>query len=231
MTNEINEKILVVDDDLQIQRALRLALSSRKYNVLLASTGEEALDIVFSRQPDLVVLDLTLPGISGIEVCKEIRSWSKIPIIILSVRQNEKDKIAALDLGADDYVTKPFNTGELLARIRANLRRMKPASGNGALYEIKGLTVDLFNHRIFLDGQEIRLTKTEFSLLKYFVENSGRVINYGLALSKVWGPEYETDVQTLRVHVANLRKKIERDPNRPQFIITEPGVGYRFISL
>lgn len=226
--NKQSEKILVVDDDIQIRRALRNALSARGYDVMLASNGEEALDMAASETPDMVILDMSMPGISGIEVCKELRTWTHIPILILSVKDKEADKIAALDLGADDYLTKPFNTGELLARIRAHIRRTKQIQPVDPVFEKNGLKVDLARHLVFKDGEELKLTKTEFSLLQYLIQNSGRVVTYSLLLSQVWGPEYECDTQTLRVHIGNLRKKIEEDPNRPHFILTEPGVGYRF---
>jgi two-component system KDP operon response regulator KdpE len=231
MKSQGNEKILIVDDDRQIQRALRLAISARNYGVLLASDGEEALDLAASENPDLIILDLTLPRKSGIEVCKEIREWSKVPIIVLSIRDREEDKISALDLGADDYITKPFNTGELLARIRAHLRRSERTAPEMLEYEYDGLKIDLARHLATLDGNEIKLTKTEFDILSYLVKNSGRVITYNLLISKVRGPEYEGDTQMLRVHVGNLRKKIERDHNHPRLIITEPGVGYRFAPI
>jgi len=222
------EKILVVDDDVQIRRALRNAISARGYEVITASNGEEALDKASLELPDMIILDLAMPGLSGLEVCKEIRSWSDIPILILSVKEKEKDKIKALDLGADDYITKPFNTGELLARIRAHIRRAKQIKPLPSIIEEKGLKVDFAKHRVFLNEKEIKLTKTEFSLLKYLIQNAGRVITYNMLLEKVWGLEYSEDTQTLRVHIGNLRKKIEIDINRPQFIITEPSIGYRF---
>lgn len=226
-----NEKILIVDDDKQIQRALRLAISARNYTALLASDGEQALDVTATENPDLIILDLSLPGISGLEVCKEIREWSQVPIIVLSVRDREQDKISALDLGADDYITKPFNTGELLARIRAHLRRSKRSTPEEIEYEFEGLKIDLAKHLVTLDGSEVRLTKTEYDILSYLVRNAGRVITYDLLISKVRGPEYEGDTQMLRVHVGNLRKKIERDLDRPKYIITEPGIGYRFAPI
>ena len=227
---ENQNSILIVDDDKQIQRALGIALKARNYNITIASTGEEALELIPIIEPDLIILDLTLPGISGFQVCKEIREWSKVPIIILSINQKDKDIITALDLGADDYIIKPFNTGELLARIRANLRRTMQIPSIPAVHEIYDLKIDLAKHIVTKNNNEIKLTKTEFSILKYFVENSGRIINYNLLLSRIWGYDNDSDLQILRVHISNLRKKIEDDVNRPRFILTEPGIGYRFCS-
>jgi two-component system, OmpR family, KDP operon response regulator KdpE len=226
--NTNKEKILVVDDDVQIRRALRNALSARGYEVLLASGGEEALEIAALEIPSMVILDLSMPGMSGLEVCRELRTWSQLPILVLSVYDKEADKVAALDLGADDYLTKPFNTGELLARIRAHIRRAKQLPSTVTVFESGGLKVDLARHYVLKNDQEVKLTKTEYSLLQYLIQNSGRVVTYSILISKVWGPEYDGDTQTLRVHIGNLRKKIEEDPNRPLFILTEPGVGYRF---
>jgi len=224
------EKILVVDDDVRIRRALKNALSARGYDVLLASNGDEALEIASLEVPSMVILDLSMPGMTGLDVCKELRIWSQVPILVLSVHDKEKDKVSALDLGADDYLTKPFNTGELLARIRAHIRRAKQVPSSVTVFESHGLKVDLSKHQVFREGHEVKLTKTEFSLLQYLIKNSGRVVTYTILLSEVWGHEYEGDTQTLRVHIGNLRKKIEGDPNRPNFILTEPGVGYRFYA-
>jgi two-component system, OmpR family, KDP operon response regulator KdpE len=204
MTIDTKAKILVVDDDIQIQRALRLALTARKYNVVLASNGSEALDVAASEELDLIILDLTLPDISGIDVCREVRTWSKVPIIVLSVKDREEDKINALDTGADDYMTKPFNTGELLARIRAHLRRMSEIPAGDVEYEVNGLKVNLGSHLVTLNDEELKLTKTEYGLLQYLILNAGRVVTHNILLTNVWGPEYEGDSQTLRVHIGNL---------------------------
>ncbi|MCL5772823.1 MAG: response regulator transcription factor [Firmicutes bacterium] len=228
MNTGTSEKILVVDDDIQIQKAIRIALSARGYEVMLASSGEEALETALLKKPDLVILDLSLPQMSGFEFCREFRRWSEAPVIVLSIRDRESDKISALDLGADDYITKPFNTAELLARIRAHLRRSKQASVIEDEFEFDELKVNFPGCRVVVNDVEVKLTKTEFALLQYFIKNAGRVVTYNNLLSHVWGPEYECDTQTLRVHIGNLRKKIEPDSNRPKFIITEPGVGYRF---
>jgi two-component system KDP operon response regulator KdpE len=194
------------------------------------ATGEEALAAVDGRLPDLVLLDLVLPGLSGLEVCRHLRARSSLPILVLSARGDERDKVAALDLGADDYLTKPFGVNELLARIRAALRRAVGARGPSAVVEAGALRVDFDRRQVTLDGAEVRLTPTEFELLKVLVANAGRVLTHGYLLRTVWGPEYEGESQLLRVFIGQLRRKVERDPSRPQHILTDPGVGYRFRS-
>jgi two-component system, OmpR family, KDP operon response regulator KdpE len=223
-------RILVVDDEPQILRSLRTTLASHGYDVQTAATGEEALAAVDGRLPDLVVLDLVLPGLSGLEVCCRLRARSSLPILVLSARGDERDKVAALDLGADDYLTKPFGVNELLARIRAALRRAVGARGPSAVVEAGALRVDFDRRQVTLDGAEVRLTPTEFELLKVLVVNAGRVLTHGYLLRTVWGPEYEGESQLLRVFIGQLRRKVERDPSRPQHILTDPGVGYRFRS-
>ena len=221
-------RILVVDDEPQILRSLRTTLASHGYDVQTAATGEEALAAVDGRLPDLLVLDLVLPGLSGLEVCRHLRARSSLPILVLSARGDERDKVAALDLGADDYLTKPFGVNELLARIRAALRRAAGARGPSAVVEAGALRVDFDRRQVTLDGAEVRLTPTEFDLLKVLVANAGRVLTHGYLLRTVWGPEYEGESQLLRVFIGQLRRKVERDPSRPRHILTEPGVGYRF---
>jgi two-component system, OmpR family, KDP operon response regulator KdpE len=221
-------RILVVDDEPQILRSLRTTLASHGYDVQTAATGEEALAAVDGRLPDLVVLDLVLPGLSGLEVCRRLRAHSSLPILVLSARGDERDKVAALDLGADDYLTKPFGVNELLARIRAALRRAVGARGPSAVVEAGALRVDFDRRQVTLDGAEVRLTPTEFDLLKVLVVNAGRVLTHGYLLRTVWGPEYEGESQLLRVFIGQLRRKVERDPSRPRHILTDPGVGYRF---
>jgi two-component system KDP operon response regulator KdpE len=223
-------RILVVDDEPQILRSLRTTLASHSYDVQTAATGEEALAAVDGRLPDLVVLDLVLPGLSGLEVCRRLRARSSLPILVLSARGDERDKVAALDLGADDYLTKPFGVNELLARIRAALRRAVGARGPSAVVEAGALRVDFDRRQVTLDGAEVRLTPTEFDLLKILVANAGRVLTHGYLLRTVWGPEYEGESQLLRVFIGQLRRKVEQDPSRPQHILTDPGVGYRFRS-
>jgi len=224
----IRHRILVVDDDVQIRRALRNAIAARGYDVTLAASGEEALDLAASEPPDMVILDMSLPGVDGIEVCRELRSWTRVPILILSVRDRSDDKVAALDIGADDYLTKPFDTAELLARIRSHLRRAGATQTGESVIEAGGLRIDLAHHQVFRGDEEIRLTRTEFALLAGLARNRGRVMTSGMLLAQVWGPEYQGDVQTLRVHIGNMRRKIEPDPQRPTLVLTEHGVGYRF---
>jgi two-component system KDP operon response regulator KdpE len=221
-------KVLVVDDEAQIRRALGSILSTRGYDVIFASGGREALDLAIEHNPDLVILDLAMPELGGLEVCRELRTWYTAPILILSVRGGDPDKIAALDLGADDYITKPFSAGELLARVRALLRR---ASGRGVPQPVIAagdLEIDIARRRVRRAGQEIELTRTEFDILAYLAQNADCVVTQRMILERVWGPEWTDDTQTLRVHVSHLRKKIERDPEGPHYIVTEPGVGYRF---
>jgi two-component system KDP operon response regulator KdpE len=224
-------KILVVDDEEQIRRALKSILSARKYNVLVASNGEEALDLAIDQAPDMVILDLSMAGMDGIEVCKELRTWFSGPIIVLSVRGGEVDKIAALDTGADDYVTKPFSAGELLARVRAQLRRAASPATPTPVITVGSLEIDIPQRRVRRDGVEIELTRIEFDILAYLAQNPDCVVTSKMILEKVWGPEYGDDTQTLRVHISHLRKKIEPHPSVPRYILTEPGVGFRFSTI
>lgn len=227
MSMHRGRRLLVVDDDIRIRRALQRAIAARGYDVALAATGEEALALASEAPPDMVILDMALPGISGLDVCRELRTWTQIPILVLSVHDGSDDKVAALDEGADDYLTKPFDTPELLARIRSHLRRSTQTAPAPPVVQAGELTIDFAGRTVLRNGEEIRLTPKEFALLQYLVQNAGRVVTHGLLLSRVWGSDYEGDVQTLRVHVANLRRKVERDPDSPTLITTEPGVGYR----
>jgi len=219
--------VLVVDDEEQIRRALRSILSTRGYSLEMAATAEEALARAIDKPPDLVVLDLALPDRSGIEVCRELRSWMTAPILILSVRANEADKIEALDEGADDYLTKPFSAGELLARIRALLRRAAALTSPPPVVKTGDLEIDIARRRVAVRGEEVALTPTEFDILAYLARNADLVVTQKMILQEVWGPEWVEDAQTLRVHVSHLRKKLERSPGGPRYIITEPGVGFR----
>jgi len=224
--SDIPLKILVVDDEPAIRRFLRASLSSHGHTILEASRGEDALAAAASGHPDLVILDLGLPDIDGVEVTRRLREWTAIPIVILSVRDHEDDKIAALDAGADDYLTKPFGIGELMARIRAAARR-SAAAPDEPLYQTGDLKVDLSRRQVSVAGQEVTLTPTEYDILKALVQNAGKVITHRQLIRLVWGQAYESETHLLRVNVSNLRRKIERDPARPQYILTEPGVGYR----
>ncbi|TAK36826.1 MAG: response regulator transcription factor [Chloroflexota bacterium] len=224
-----NEHILVVDDEPQILRALRMSLSAHGYEVSTASDGEEALDVMAQKMPDIVILDLTMPRLDGLGLCRRIREWSQVPILVLSVRGSEKDKVLALDLGADDYLTKPFGIEELLARIRAALRRSTSfGKQEEAVFESGDLQIDLARRTVRLRGEEVRLTPTEYEVLRYLVTNSDKVITHRTLLQAVWGPQFGDEAQYLRVFIGQLRKKIEPDPTHPRRIVTEPGVGYRF---
>jgi two-component system KDP operon response regulator KdpE len=222
-------KVLAVDDEPQILRALRTSLSARGHEVVTAPNGETALDLLSSSDVDLVVLDLGLPGIDGVEVIRRLRSWSSVPVIVLSVRDAQADKVAALDAGADDYVTKPFAMGELLARIRAVLRRLTGTEERPALVRAGDLEVDLARRLVTRAGQPIHLTPTEFGLLEQFVTHPGKLLTHRWLLQKVWGTGHGEESNYLRVYVANLRKKLEPDPAAPSLILTEPGVGYRWM--
>jgi two-component system KDP operon response regulator KdpE len=220
-----NQRVLVVDDEAPIRRYLRAALGAQGLTVYESASGEEALQAVLSHRPDIIILDLGLPGINGIEVTRRLREWLQTPIIILSVREAEQDKIAALDAGADDYLTKPFGTGELLARMRAALRK-QPLIANEPIFQSSGLTVDVSRRLVSVNEKEIQLTPTEYDLLKALVTYAGKVVTHRQLLKQVWGEGYD-DMHILRVNISNLRGKIEPDPSRPTYIHTEPGVGYR----
>ena len=218
--------MLVVDDEQAIRRFLRVALTSQAYTVIEAASGQDALSDAVTHKPDIVILDLGLPDIDGVEVTRLLRQWTQIPIIILSVRGSESDKIAALDAGADDYLTKPFGVGELLARLRAALRRVAQPTGE-PVFTSGDLKVDLARRLVTVAGREVQLTPTEYELLRVLVTHAGKVLTHRHLLREVWGAEYGEEFHMLHVNISNLRRKIEPDPARPQFIITEPGVGYR----
>ena len=221
--------ILVVEDDPQIRRFLRATLAAEEYHFHEAVTAAEGIAQDASRQPDLVLLDLGLPDRDGLDVIREIRSWSQMPIVVLSARGQEKDKIAALDLGADDYVAKPFAVGELLARIRAALRRAAPLTPDGAdpIVRFGNVQADFEKRLITVGGQEVHLTPNEYKLLQVLIKYAGRVVTQRQLLNEVWGPQHTEQSQYLRVYVAQLRRKLEQDPARPRYLQTEPGVGYR----
>jgi len=221
-------RILIVDDEAQIRRALQSILSTRGYEVLSASDGATALDLAIEHTPDLVILDLAMPGMGGLEVCRELRTWYSGPILVLSVRGSDADKVAALDIGADDYVTKPFSAGELLARVRALLRRAAGQAAAPSTIAAGDLEIGIARRRVSRAGQDIDLTRIEFDILAYLAQNPDRVVTSKMILERVWGPEYGEDTQTLRVHISHLRRKIEPHPWVPRYIITEPGVGFRF---
>lgn len=224
--------ILLVDDEPQILRALKTILTANHFRVATATTGEQGMALAVAQPPDVIILDLTLPDIDGIQVCEQIREWSRIPIIVLSVRDNEKDKVAALDKGADDYLTKPFGIEELLARIRVALRHSRQSLGNKqSLISAGAISVDLARHIVTRGGEEIRLTATEFKLLAYLAANADRVLTHQALLVQVWGFPEMDHVEYLRVYIGQLRKKLETNPDEPQVILTEPGIGYRFKTV
>ncbi|MFF9025330.1 response regulator [Streptomyces eurythermus] len=224
-------RVLVVDDEPQIVRALVINLKARAYEVDAAPDGRTALELAASRHPDVVVLDLGLPDMDGVEVIRGLRGWTRVPILVLSARHSSDEKVEALDAGADDYVTKPFGMDELLARLRAAVRRAEPARpGEDDLttVETEGFTVDLAAKKVHRDGKDVRLTPTEWHLLEVLVRNTGRLVGQRQLLQEVWGPSYGTETNYLRVYMAQLRRKLEADPSHPRHFITEPGMGYRF---
>lgn len=223
--------VLVIDDEPQIRRALNTILTEKGFKVSLAARGEEGLAMAAALEPDLIILDLGLPDMDGIEVCSRLREWTKVPIVVLSVREAERDKVAALDKGADDYLTKPFGIEELLARLRVALRHRTPALASDSRAVAAGnLTIDLAAHTVTLRGQPVKLTATEFSLLAYLVVNRGRVLTHHSILTNVWGPADADHTEYLRVYMRQLRKKLEEEPEHPQHLVTEPGIGYRFLT-
>jgi two-component system KDP operon response regulator KdpE len=222
-------RVLVADDERAIRKAVSRALSSRGFLVDVAADGEEALGSVRTFDPDLMVLDLNLPEVDGLEVCRRVRAWSAVPILVLSVREEEADKVAALDLGADDYLTKPFGVDELMARVRALLRRTGQGSPGPLRFTDGTLDIDLSSHTIARNGVEVRLTKTEWSLVEALAQHPGKLLTHSWLLDRVWGAGYEGDVDVLRVFISQLRRKIEEDPRRPRIIVTDPGIGYRWL--
>jgi two-component system, OmpR family, KDP operon response regulator KdpE len=231
MSKAASARVLVVDDDPAILRTVQANLRGHGFQVDTAAYGQEALDRYARGHPDVLLLDLELPDMLGFEVIKHIRSHASTPIIILSVRGAERDKVEALDLGADDYLTKPFSVGELMARLRVALRHVVgPIQGAAAVFETGGLRVDLEHRRVTVDGTEVHLTPTEYDLIKTLIAHPNKVLTDRMLLQQVWGPEYGTEAHYLHVYVARLRKKIERDPQNPQHLMTEPGVGYRLLA-
>lgn len=221
--------VLVIDDEKQIRRLLRVSLESNGYRVLEAATGQEGISQAAQHPPDIVVLDLGLPDIEGVTVLQRLREWTRVPVIILSVREREEDKIKALDNGADDYLTKPFGTGELLARLRVALRHTQSAA-DSPVFRSRRLEMDFTARVVRVEGKEVKLTATEYALLRLFVQHSGKVLTHQQILREVWGPNYLDQTQYLRVYVAHLREKLEVDPSKPTLVLTEAGVGYRLMA-
>jgi two-component system, OmpR family, KDP operon response regulator KdpE len=224
-----NHVALVIDDEVQIRRLLRITLEANGYKVVEAASGKDGLVEAASRRPDIVILDLGLPDMDGVAVLKRLREWSRVPVVVLTVRERDEDKIEALDNGADDYVTKPFSTPELLARLRAALRHAQPEEAE-AVFRTGDLEVDLAKRRVSVKDHEIKLTVTEYSLLRLLVRHAGKVLTHSQILKEVWGPNATEQTHYLRVYMARLREKIEPVPSRPVLLITEPGVGYRFVT-
>ena len=224
--SENGYRVLVVDDEPEIRRFLRASLKTHRHEVIEADSGTQAISQVREHQPDLVILDLGLPDMDGVEVTRRVRTWSQIPIIILSVRSREADKIEALNAGADDYLTKPFGVGELLARIQVVMRRVGN-TGTQPIYQVGDLVVDFDRRQVSLAGKPVDLTPTEFDLLSILIQNAGKVVTQRQLIHKVWGAAYEDESRLLRVNISNLRRKIEPNPNQPGYILTELGVGYR----
>jgi two-component system KDP operon response regulator KdpE len=225
--------IIIIEDEVQIRRFLRTTLTSEDYLVIEAETGKQGLTEAATRKPDLIILDLGLPDMDGVEVVKELRSWSSVPIVILSARSQESDKISALDAGADDYLVKPFGVGELLARIRVALRHVSSAA-NGeeeGVFSVDDLKVDLIHRKITVSGAEVHLTPIEYRLLTVLVKHAGKVLTHRLLLKEVWGPNYVERAHYLRIYMGILRHKLEKDPARPRFLLTEVGVGYRLAAV
>ncbi|MDQ1035696.1 two-component system KDP operon response regulator KdpE [Streptomyces sp. V3I8] len=222
-------RVLVVDDEPQITRALVINLKARKYEVDAAPDGATALQLAAARHPDVIVLDLGLPDMDGVEVIRGLRGWTRVPILVLSARHSSDEKVEALDAGADDYVTKPFGMDELLARLRAAVRRAEPTGGEDDVIVVtEDFTVDLAAKKVARDGRDVRLTPTEWHLLEVLVRNTGRLVGQKQLLQEVWGPSYGTETNYLRVYMAQLRRKLEADPSHPRHFVTEPGMGYRF---
>ncbi|HEU5200420.1 MAG TPA: response regulator transcription factor [Ktedonobacterales bacterium] len=223
-------RVLVIDDEPEIRRAIQAGLAGAALVVEWAPTGAQGLELVARWHPDVVILDLFLPDMDGLEVCRQIRQWSLVPIIVLSVRASDQDKITALELGADDYLTKPFSMGELLARIRVAFRHTAQATGSAShpkFFRTRGLVLDLERRQVSVNGAEVHLTHTQYEVLKYLALHAGKVVTHRTLLRAVWGPQYETNAHYLRIFIGQLRRKLEPDPGRPRYLLTEPGIGYR----
>jgi len=227
---EVRKRILVVDDEQEITLVLRSGLSKHGYDVRVANEGEAALELFRAWTPDLVVTDLSMPNMNGLTLCKQLRAVSSVPIIVLSVKNDEVTKVEALDLGADDYLTKPFGMGELLARVRATLRRSPATTKDATTIEEGDFRVDLEKREVQVNGRVVHLSPKEFDLLVFFIRSPGKVLTHRMLLGKIWGGDYTEQTEYLRVFVRHLRKKIEADPAKPRYILTEPWVGYRFVA-
>ena len=228
----IREKILVVEDEKSIAHFISSVLSANGYEAMQARSGSEALSMISSHCPDLIILDLGLPDMDGMDILRQLRSWTSLPVVVVSARSHEKDKVTALDLGADDYLTKPFGTDELLARVRTAIRHTRTASGNDEIaqkgtYTVRELTIDYNKHQVLKNGQNVRLTLSEFRIVALLGKYAGKVLTYDFIIRELWGPRASGDNQILRVNMANIRRKIEKNPAEPEYLFTEVGVGYR----
>jgi two-component system KDP operon response regulator KdpE len=226
----VKQNILIIDDEIQIRRLLRITLEANDFNVIEAKDGRTGIEQSASCRPNLIILDLGLPDEDGQVILKKLREWTKVPIIILSVRNSEKDIITALDSGADDYLTKPFNTGEFLARIRTAIRHSMPEQSS-PIFKNGSIEVDFTSRVVKRNGEIVKLTATEFSLLSLFIRNAGKVITHSFILKEIWGKTFSEDTQYVRIYIAQLRKKLENDPNKPKYFVTESRVGYRFVMV
>lgn len=232
---EIRDRILVVEDDKSIRNFFRAILEANNYDVIMATTGTEAYSLITSQCPDMVILDLGLPDMDGVKVLERLREWSAMPVIVVSARTGEKDKVQALDLGADDYITKPFGTSELLARVRTAIRHSRssyttPDGGLTGKFSAEGLVIDYDKHRVYIDDQDANLTQNEFKLVGLLGKYAGKVLTYDYLIKEIWGPNMENNNRILRVNMANIRRKLEKNPAQPKYIFTEVGVGYRMID-
>ena len=232
---EIKDRVLVVEDDKRISNFIKTVLEANNYDVIVAQTGAEAYSMVTSQCPDVVILDLGLPDMDGMKILQGVREWSAMPVIVVSARTHERDKVEALDLGADDYITKPFGTSELLARIRTAIRHTRSGipnqpGGQTGVFKSGGLTIDYAKHRVFIDGVDAGLTQNEYKIVSLLGKYAGKVMTYDYIIKEIWGPNMKNDNRILRVNMANIRRKIEKNPAEPQYIFTEVGVGYRIVE-
>ena len=232
---KIKDKVLIVEDEQSISNFISMILTANGYDTIIVRSGEEALTMIASHCPDLIVLDLGLPDMDGMEVLKAVRKWSNLPVVVVSARNHEHDKVEALDLGADDYITKPFGTSELLARIRTAIRHTRSGipnqpGGQTGVFKSGGLTIDYDKHRVFIDGVDAGLTQNEYKIVSLLGKYAGKVMTYDYIIKEIWGPNMKNDNRILRVNMANIRRKIEKNPAEPQYIFTEVGVGYRIVE-
>lgn len=232
---DIKDRVLVVEDDKSIRNFFRTVLEANNYDVIMASTGTEAYSMITSQCPDVVILDLGLPDMDGMKILKSVREWSSMPILVVSARTHERDKVEALDLGADDYITKPFGTSELLARVRTAIRHARvsyltPEGMQTGLFKSGDLVIDYDKHRVFIAGEDANLTQNEYKLVSLLGKFAGKVLTYDYIIKEIWGPNMKNDNRILRVNMANIRRKIEKNPSQPQYIFTEVGVGYRIVD-